>query len=166
VLKALEITTKQNYFKRKLVNPLLDLLKAGITPEKLSLTVALGTVIGVIPVIGAATVLGTLAATRLKLNTPVLLLISYFLNPLQVLIAYPLIRMGMFMFSSGELNYTFDQMLALVKKDWLVALDKLWVVNLLGVAAWAILAVPAGLALYFIFLPVFRKIVRKQVKVA
>ena len=162
----MEISTRQNYFKRKLVTPVLDLLKAGITPEKLSLTVAIGAVVGVIPVIGAATVISTIAAARFRLNAPVMLLISYFLNPIQVLVAYPLIRLGMYLFSKGELHYTLDQMLALVKKDWLVALDKLWVINLLGVAAWAILAVPAGLMLYFTFLPVFRKVVRRQTELA
>lgn len=159
-------STISNYFKKKLINPLLDLLKAGITPEKLSLTVSLGTVIGVIPVIGAATLIGTLLATRLKLNAPVLLLISYFLNPLQALAAFPLIKFGMFLFGGKQLNYTFEQMLALVKKDWLMALDKLWVANLLGVAAWALLAVPVGFLIYYSMLPVFRKVVRKQAVVA
>jgi hypothetical protein len=56
-------------------------------------------------------------------------------------------------------------MLELVKKDWLLALDKLWVANLLGVAAWALLALPVGLLIYFGMLPLFRKVVRKHATV-
>jgi uncharacterized protein (DUF2062 family) len=158
----MKTATRENFFRRKLINPVLDLLKAGITPEKLSITIALASVIGVIPAIGVATILGTLIATRFKLNAPVMLLISYFMNPLQVLIAFPLIKLGIYLFGGAKLHYTFDQMLALVKKDWLTALDKLWVANLLGVAAWALLAVPAIVAIYYAMLPLFRKVVRAQ----
>jgi|SRR5688572_20799518 len=162
----MENVTRENFLRRKLINPILDLLKAGITPEKLSITIALAAVIGVIPAIGVATILGTLIATRFKLNAPVMLLISYFMNPVQVLIAFPLIKLGIYLFGGAQLHYTFDQMLALVKKDWLTALDKLWVANLLGIAAWALLAVPAIVAIYYSMLPLFRRVVRTQVAAA
>ncbi|MDX5443754.1 MAG: DUF2062 domain-containing protein, partial [Hymenobacteraceae bacterium] len=57
-----------NFFKRKFITPLLDLLKQGLTPEKLSLTVAIGAVVGLIPVFGVTTVFSTLLALRLRLN--------------------------------------------------------------------------------------------------
>jgi uncharacterized protein (DUF2062 family) len=158
--------TRESFFRRKLINPIMDLLKAGITPEKLAITIALAAVIGVIPAIGVATILGTLLASRFKLNAPVMLLISYFMNPVQVLIAFPLIKLGIYLFGGAKLHYNFDQMLALVKKDWLTALDKLWVANLLGIAAWALLAVPAVIGIYYATLPLFRKVVRAQVSAA
>ena len=46
---------------RKLVQPFIDLLKQGVTPEKIALTVALGITLGVTPVIGSTTMLCTLA---------------------------------------------------------------------------------------------------------
>jgi hypothetical protein len=51
-------------------------------------------------------------------------------------------------------------------KDWLETINKLWVANLLGIAAWAILSIPLGLLVYFATLPVFKKVVRTQPVVA
>src|SRR5580698_6163140 len=50
---------------RKLIQPFIDLLKQGVTPEKIALTVALGVSLGVTPVIGSTTMLCTLAAVTL-----------------------------------------------------------------------------------------------------
>ena len=158
----METATQENFFKRKLVNPLLDLLKAGITPEKLSLTVSLGAVIGLIPAFGVTTIIGTLVAARLRLNSPILLLISYFVNPIQILIAIPLVKLGIFLFGGTPLRYSLQQIMDMVKKDWVATLNKLWVANLLGIAAWALLAIPAGLAVYYLTLPLFRRVVRRQ----
>src|SRR3981081_2804173 len=45
----------QGFFYRRLVRPLLDLLRQGATPEKLALSVALGAMLGVFPMLGATT---------------------------------------------------------------------------------------------------------------
>jgi len=160
------LPTKENFFKRKLVKPLLALLKAGITPEKLSLTVALGAIIGLIPAFGVTTLIGTLVAARLRLNSPILLLISYFVNPIQILIAIPLVKMGIFIFGGAPLHYSLAQILSMMQEDWLETMNKLWVANLLGVAAWALLAIPLGFLVYYATLPVFRKFVRTQTTTA
>ncbi|MBK0404023.1 DUF2062 domain-containing protein [Adhaeribacter sp. BT258] len=160
------LQTKENFFKRKLVKPLLALLKAGITPEKLSLTVTLGAVIGLIPAFGVTTLIGTLVAARLRLNSPILLLISYFVNPIQIIIAIPLVKLGIFIFGGTPLRYSLAQIMHMIKEDWVETLNKLWVANLLGIAAWALLAIPLGLLVYYATLPVFRRFVRTQAAVA
>ncbi|HSI90782.1 MAG TPA: DUF2062 domain-containing protein [Adhaeribacter sp.] len=162
----MEKHTQENFFKRRLVRPLLDVLKAGITPEKLALTVALGAIIGLIPAIGVTTLIGTLVAARLRLNTPILLLISYFVNPIQILIAIPLVKLGIFLFGGVPLRYTLAQIMEMFQADWVATLNQLWVANLLGVAAWALLAAPFGLTVYYATLPVFRRVVRLQKVVA
>ena len=162
----METVTQENFFKRKLVRPLLDLLKAGLTPEKLALTVTLGAVIGLIPAIGVTTLIGSLVAARLRLNGPILLLISYFVNPLQIIIAIPLVKLGIFLFGGAPLRYSVQQIMDMIRHDWLATLNKLWVANLLGIAAWALLAVPVGLLVYYALLPVFRRVVSRQQVIA
>ncbi len=160
LLTDLENVTRPNFFKRKLINPLLALLKAGITPEKLSLTIALGAIIGLIPAFGVTTLIGTVTAAKLRLNAPVLLLISYFVNPIQIIIAIPLVKLGILLFGGTPLNYSLTQIMTMVETDFLGTINQLWVANLLGVAAWALLAAPLGLVVYYCTLPVFRKVVR------
>ena len=156
---VLETATRENFVKRKLVNPLLALLKAGITPEKLSLTVSLGAIIGLIPAFGVTTLIGTVVAARFRLNSPILLLISYFVNPIQIIIALPLVKLGIYIFGGAPLHYSLSQVMHMFRKDWLETINKLWVANLLGIAAWAMLAIPLGFMVYYLTLPVFRKFV-------
>lgn len=162
----METVTQPNFFKRKLINPLMALLKAGITPEKLSLTVALGAIIGLIPAFGVTTIIGASVAARFRLNSPILLLISYFVNPIQILLAIPLVKLGIFVFGGEPLRYSLSQIMTMFQENWLETINKLWVANLLGIAAWALLSVPLGLFVYFVTLPVFRKFVRAQPVVA
>jgi uncharacterized protein (DUF2062 family) len=132
----------------------------GITPEKLALTVAFGLTIGIMPLFGLATLLCTLLGLRFKLNIPALLLICYLAAPLHLLLYLPFIRTGIFIFGADEFRLTFDQMLLMFQEDWYKAVKKLWLANLLGVAAWIILSAPVTGLVYLVMLPVFRKYVR------
>jgi uncharacterized protein (DUF2062 family) len=46
---------KEGFFYRHLVRPILDLLRQGVTPEKIALSLALGMALGVFPVLGSTT---------------------------------------------------------------------------------------------------------------
>src|SRR5580658_7047125 len=83
---------------RKLVQPFVELLKQGVTPEKIALTVALGISLGVIPMLGTTTMLCTLAAVSLRLNLPGILLINGVVYPLQLLLVVPFLRAGAWIF--------------------------------------------------------------------
>ena len=128
-----------------------------MSPRKLSATLAVGAVVGVIPAFGITTILGTAIAARFRLNIAATVLVSYLAQPLQILLALPFIRLGILWFGLSELHMSFDEMMAMFREDWLNALRQLWVANLAGILAWAVLAAPSGLVLYFAFLPVFKR---------
>ena len=65
---------------------IVGFLKQGLTPRDLALTIALGSVIGVFPVLGMTTILCTLAAVTLRLNLPALQSINWAVAPLQLLL--------------------------------------------------------------------------------
>ena len=75
---------KQGFFYRRLILPILNLLRQGITPEKIALSIAFGIALGVFPVIGATTLLCAAAAIVLRLNLPAIQLVNYFVYPLQI----------------------------------------------------------------------------------
>src|ERR1700679_2600498 len=83
---------------RKLIQPFIDLLKQGVTPEKIALTVALGVSLGVTPVIGSTTMLCTLAAVSLRLNLPAILVVNGAVYPLQLILLVPFLRAGAWLF--------------------------------------------------------------------
>ncbi|MFD2066941.1 DUF2062 domain-containing protein [Pontibacter silvestris] len=144
---------------------MLNLLKQGMTPRKLAATLAVGSVVGVIPAIGVTTILSTAVATRFRLNIAATVLVSYLVQPLQIFLAIPFIKAGIFIFGLSELSFTLDEIIAMFKVDWLAALNKLWIANLTGIAAWGIMAVPTGGILYLIILPLFKQVLPTQKEV-
>ncbi len=69
------------------------------------------------------------------------------------------------MFGLQELRFSLEEITAMFKADWLAALNMLWKANLAAVAAWALLAIPAGGVLYLMFLPLFTKFLPKRISV-
>lgn len=134
-----------------------------MTPHNLSATVAVGSVIGTIPAIGVTTLLSTAVAARFKLNIAATVLVSYLVQPLQIVLAIPFIRLGINLFGLEELRLSISEMQAMFRTDWLDALSKLWVANLAGIATWAALSTPIGATLYFILVPVFRRVLPRKV---
>lgn len=147
-----------DFFKRRVKQPVLNLLKQGMTPTKLSATIALGSIVGILPALGFTTILATALAGRFRLNIAATVLVSYLMQPLQLLLAIPFIKLGIFIFGLNELKLTLDEMQVLFKADWLLALNQLWRANLAGIAAWAIISVPAGYLLYFMLVPLLKTI--------
>ncbi|GAB3814918.1 DUF2062 domain-containing protein [Pontibacter rugosus] len=150
-----------DFIKRRLIQPMLNLLRQGMTPRSLAATVATGTVVGIIPAIGITTFLGTAIAARFRLNIAATVLVSYLVQPLQLVLAIPFIRLGISMFGLGELRLTLAEMQVMFKTDWLDALNNLWLANLAGIAAWAMLAIPSGFILYFVLVPILKQVLPK-----
>jgi uncharacterized protein (DUF2062 family) len=69
-------------------------LRQGISPEKLAITLALGFVLGCIPVIGLPTALCLLVALPLRLNIPAIQAANYAAMPFQVVLIVPFVRIG------------------------------------------------------------------------
>jgi uncharacterized protein (DUF2062 family) len=163
--KGLSSSIITGFFKRRIAQPVLNLLRQGMTPHKLAVTVALGSVVGILPALGVTTVMGTALAARFRLNIAATVLVSYLVHPLQLLLIIPFIKAGIFMFGLDDLKLTLDEMVAMFKLDWLAALNKLWVANLAAVSAWAVLAIPVGVVLYFALLPILHRVLPKPAPV-
>jgi uncharacterized protein (DUF2062 family) len=94
------------WLRRQIVNPVLDLLRQGVTPEKISLSIALGITLGVTPVLGSTSVLCFLAAVLLRLNLPALQLVNYLVYPLQFALLVPFIRVGEWILAAPPVRLT------------------------------------------------------------
>jgi uncharacterized protein (DUF2062 family) len=116
-------------------------LRQGISPQRLALTIALGFAIGCIPLVGLPTPLCALLALALRLNLPAIQTANYAAMPLQVVLVFPFIRLGGWLFSS-------DHRPALTASALLHGspLKLLWASGGLAeqaMLAWVVIAVPA-----------------------
>ena len=147
----------RDFLHRRLVTPLLALLRQGVTPGKLALSVSLGAAIGLIPVLGVSTALCALAALCLKLNMPAIQIVNYLLAPLQLVLIIPLLRFGELIASAPAFPVTLDSGLALLSQGVVHAVRILATAILHASLGWVVLAPLLTLALYYTLKPVFHR---------
>src|SRR5271157_3476590 len=108
---------KSGFFYRRLAEPLLELLRQGVSPEKLALSVALGAAFGIFPALGCTTALCALIASIWGLNLPAIQIVNYFLYPLQIALILPFFRLGERIFRAPHLPISVPQIYAKARAD-------------------------------------------------
>lgn len=148
----------RSFWERKIVRPIINLLKQGMTPEKIALGLALGIVLGIFPVIGMTTLLCTVAAFLFRVNLPAIQVANYLAAPLQLGLLLPFYRAGEWLFHAPHLPLSVKEISALVEKDMLGAMALLWDTTLHAAAAWALIAPVLVLLLYHLFKPALHRL--------
>lgn len=128
----------------------------GISPRRLALTFALGFAIGCIPVIGIPTALCLVVALSLRLNLPAIQAANYAAMPLQIVLIFPFLRLGGWMFTSGTRPAFTPEMLLHESP-----MKLLWTSSGLAgqaLAAWLVIAVPMVAVLTLVLTMLLRKV--------
>jgi uncharacterized protein (DUF2062 family) len=143
---------------RKLLQPFLELLKQGVTPEKIALTIALGVSLGVIPVIGSTTMLCTLVAFALRLNLPAILLVNGMVYPLQLTLLVPFLRAGAWAFRVEGPKLSIGQIFHLIRTDVWHATTTLWIATMHALVIWLIAGCVVSGFVYLMLAVVLRRV--------
>ena len=157
---------KDNFFRRRLIQPILDLLRQGVTPQKLALSIALGLTLGVFPALGFTTALCALAALVLHLNLPAIQLVNYFVYPLQIALLIPFFRLGEKLFRAPHLPLSIPQIYAMIHANMADAVRTLWTTTWHAMVVWCLLAPVAAVLVYASLVPVLRRALRRQTQPA
>ena len=155
---------KEGIFRRRIGQPIVELLRQGVTPEKMALSLALGAALGVFPVLGTTTALCALAAFVWRLNLPAIQIVNYFVYPLQIALLIPFFRLGERLFGAPHLPLSVAQILGAVHASLWSATRFLWTTTWHAIVVWCLVApVFVGLA-YAVLLPVLRRVVGRTLK--
>jgi uncharacterized protein (DUF2062 family) len=149
---------KHAWLYRKIVVPIVDLLRQGITPEKIALSIALGAVLGIFPVLGSTTILCAAAAVILRLNLPAIQLVNYLIYPLQLILFLPFLQAGSRITGAAPVTLSMKQVFAMIASDPWTLIKMLWSASLGAMAIWMVLSPLAIAALYFTLAPVLRRL--------
>jgi len=149
-----------DFLQKRLAQPILQLLTQGITPEKIALSLAFGIMLGVFPMLGTTSLLCLLVALVFRLNVPALQLVNIFMYPAWLALVVPFIRAGERLFGAPPLAMTRAQMLALAHSDFLHSVGVLGLSALRAAAAWLLVGPVGIVALYWILVPVIRRMGR------
>jgi uncharacterized protein (DUF2062 family) len=143
--------------RRRLLEPLLDQLRQGLTPTELALAIGLGFVLSVPPVLGSTMILCALAAFLLRLNQPVIQTVNFAVYPLQLGLLVPFVRLGEWIFGSPKTPLSPGLILSMARTNFIGTIATFWTATWHGVIAWAIVTPPVGLALFFATRPMLER---------
>jgi len=90
-------------FRRKILRPLLCLLRGGVTPRRLAWSLAFGLVIGINPSVGLTTVICILIAWTFGLNQIASQIGVHAVAPIHLLLFIPFIELGVHLFHTRQL---------------------------------------------------------------
>ena len=153
---------KEGFVYRRLVRPVLDLLRQGVTPEKIALSLALGVALGVFPVLGSTTALCALAALVLRLNLPAIQIVNYFVYPLQIGLLIPFFRLGERLFRAPHLPLSVPQIYAMIHAGMWNTIRSLWTTTWHAIIVWCLLAPVFAAVAYAILVPALRRVLRRE----
>ena len=146
------------WWRRRVAQPVADLLKQGVTPERIALSIAVGVAVGAFPVLGATTLLCAALAIVFRLNLVAVQLANWLSYPLQIALLLPLYRLGESLFRVQErLQLSPGALVDMFERDFWGAIVQLWDTTLRAMAAWGLLAAPAVALMYLILAPALRR---------
>lgn len=137
-------------------------MKQGTSPDQVALTVALGLVLGIFPVLGTTTVLCGLVALRLRLNQPIIQLVNYVAYPAQLVALIPFYRGGESLFGRPHMPLSVPLLLERFKAGAWAFLGDFGRIALQGVAVWCLLAPFVAVAIYYLTRPALRALIRRE----
>ncbi len=93
----------REFFRCRVLRPLLRQLRGGVTPRRLAWSLALGIVIGINPSVGITTLLVIMLAWVFGLNQIASQIGAHAASPLHLLLFLPFIELGVHLFHTGRL---------------------------------------------------------------
>jgi len=153
---------QEGFFNRRLLRPILALLRQGVTPQKMALSLALGGALGVFPALGWSTTLCAIAAIVLRLNLPAIQIANYIAYPAQIALLVPFFRWGERLFRAPHFPISVPQIYGLFHAGAWIAIKLLWTTIWHAIVVWGMIApVFVGL-LYSTLLPLLRRVLQRE----
>lgn len=143
----------RGFLRRRLVDPVIELLRQGVTPDKIALSLAFGVGFGIFPVLGVSTILCTVAALVLRLNLPAIQLVNYLAAPVQIALIIPFVRLGEHVLNATPQPLSIAGGFKLLAQGALHAIVVLWDAIVHAALGWIVVGPVLIYALYRLFTP-------------
>ncbi len=135
---------------------LLNLLRQGVTAEKLAFSIALGAALSCFPIFGTTTILCTIVALAFRLNLPAIQVGNYLALPLQLALFVPFLRLGERLTHAPRMSLAPEQLLAMAKTSPDQTMHMLLAGQWHSILAWLIVAPVMALLFYLLLRPLMK----------
>jgi uncharacterized protein (DUF2062 family) len=148
----------KTFWRKRVISVITAQLVQGISPAKISLTIALGLNLGIFPILGATTLLCAIAGFWLKLNQPVIQLVNWIASPLQLTLILVFVRLGEWLTRAPHLQLSIPLLVRKFQDSPMNFLREFGLTGLHGIIAWLLVAPFLTALLYGALLPPLRKL--------
>jgi uncharacterized protein (DUF2062 family) len=149
----------RSLWSRRVRDPILALFTQGITPDKVSLTFAVGTVCSLFPFLGFTTGLNLIVGLRLRLNQPLLQTLNQLLTPVQLVMIVGYVRGGEWLWQARGDRFSVMEMIRVFQEvSFADFLQRFGWAGIHAFTAWALTAPLLAGAVYYSLRPVFRRL--------
>ena len=155
------VAPSPSFWQRRLLGPLRAQLTQGVTPDRLALTVAVGTACSLLPFFGFTTLLNLAVGLRLRLNQPILQTVNYLLTPVQLSLILVYVRAGEFIWRAEPMPLSIPTLVTSFRADPLSFLENFGLTGIHAATAWLLSVPPILAALYYPLRPALRRFARK-----
>lgn len=129
----------REFFRCRILRPLLRLLRGGVTPRRLAWSLALGIVIGINPSVGITTILVVMLAWAFGLSQIASQIGAHVMTPFHLLLFIPFIQLGVHLFHTNQLPLSRHQIEHLSHHPWRMIHD-IWQWEWHALVVWGIVA--------------------------
>jgi uncharacterized protein (DUF2062 family) len=150
-------------WQRHVIDPIAAQLTQGITPEKIALTLSVGSALALFPILGTTTLLCLLAGILLRLNQPIIQIVNALCTPLHLPVIYFMVRLGSWMFDVPSAHMGIRMMNHMLWDDPKEFLERFGQTAIHAIAAWSIIFPFWVTIVYLLALPVLREALRRRV---
>lgn len=148
-------------WRRWLLDPVIAVLKQGMSPERVAWTIALGIVVAVFPVVGTTTMLCVAVAGVFRLNQALMQAFNWLLYPVHFALILVFIRMGEWMFNAPPLKLSVSEMLVRFEAGPTKFISDFGMAAVHAACAWLMIAPFAVMLIKLLVTPVVRKMSKK-----
>lgn len=139
----------REFFRYRVLRPLLCLLRGGVTPRRMAWSLALGMAIGINPSVGLTTLIVILLAWIFGLNQVASQIGAHLVAPLHLVLFLPFVQLGVYLFHTRKLPLSAAQIKHLSHHP-LRMVHVMWQWEWHALVIWAMIAAVAAplLAIY------------------
>lgn len=150
---------KETFWQRRLITPITKQLTQGVTPQKISFTLAVGSVCSLFPFLGFTALLNLFVGIILKLNQPILQTLNQLMTPIHIPLILVYVKIGEWIWQAEEsvfsISYILQQFAELSIMEFL---QKFGWAGVHAFTAWGISAPLIFIAVYYPLRPLIKKL--------
>lgn len=131
---------REGFWSRRVMRPIVNQLTQGVSPHKITLTLALGATLGVFPIFGITSLLCLLLGAPLKLNQVILQSANWMVTWVHPLLLIFFVRLGETLMGAEPMVFVPNELVAAFKASPEAFMKRFGMTGLHGILGWFLVA--------------------------